>query len=142
MAGAKLEKTTTSGIYRRVGDNGTRYVVIYRDQGGSQRRETARTLDDARALKRKRESGDTNAAGRLTFAEYALDWIERHPCRESTRHDYRTALERWIVPFIGEKRKLADVSPCSPTSSSLTCAPLRAAPGRLRTPPFRRSSSR
>lgn len=127
MAGAKLEKTTTSGIYRRPGDNGTRYVVIYRDQGGRQRRETARTLDDARALKRKRESGDTNAAGRLTFAEYALDWIDRHPCRESTRHDYRVALKRWIIPFIGEKRKLADVSPLL---ANQLVAHLRAAEGR------------
>lgn len=111
MAGAKLEKTRHSGIYRRPGDRGTTYVVIYRDTAGRQRKETARTLDDARSLKRRRETGDTNAAGRLVFADYALDWIDRHPCRESTRHDYRTCLERWIIPFVGEKRKLADVSP-------------------------------
>jgi hypothetical protein len=53
----------------------------------------ARTLEDARALKRRREGGETNTAGRLTFAEYARDWVER------------------VIPFSGERRKLADVSP-------------------------------
>jgi hypothetical protein len=86
-------------------------VVVYRDHDGKQRKETARTLDDARALKRRREGGETNAAGRLTFAEYARDWITRHPVRDSTRSDYKAHLEGWLIPFIGEKRKLADVSP-------------------------------
>jgi len=70
MAGAKLEKTRWPGIYRR----GARYAVVYRDKDGKQRKETARTLDDARALKRRREGGETNTAGRLTFAEYAREW--------------------------------------------------------------------
>src|SRR5215218_2074294 len=103
MAGAKLEKTQHSGIFKRHGDRGVRY--------GKQRRETARTLADARALKRRREGGETHAAGRIMFAGYARDWLGRHPVRESTRADYDRHLERWIIPFIGEKRKLADVSP-------------------------------
>jgi integrase len=111
MAGARLEKTRHSGIFRRAGERGATYVVVYRDAAGRQRKETARTLNDARALKRRRESGDTNPAGNLAFAQYALEWIDRHPARNSTRDDYRNHLERWIVPFIGEKRKLADVSP-------------------------------
>lgn len=123
MAGAKLEKTRHSGIYRR----GDRYAIVYRDAAGRQHKEAARTLDDARALKRRRESGETNAAGRLAFAEYALEWIDRHPCRESTRHDYRTCLERWIIPFLGEKRRLADVSPLL---ANQLVAHLRAAEGR------------
>lgn len=111
MAGAKLVQTNTSGIYKREGDRGTRCVIVYRDHDGKQRKETARRLDDARALKRRREQGDTNDAGRLTFAEYARDWVTRHAVRDSTRSDYTTHLERWLIPFIGEKRKLADVSP-------------------------------
>lgn len=111
MAGADLERTATSGIFKREGERGTRYVVVYRDSSGKQRKETARTLDDARDLKRRRESGETNAGGRLTFAEYARDWLARHPSRESTRSDYGRHLERWIIPFLGERRKLADVSP-------------------------------
>jgi hypothetical protein len=54
MAGAKLERTATSGIFKREGDRGTRYVVVYRDASGKQRKETARTLEDARSLKRRR----------------------------------------------------------------------------------------
>lgn len=111
MAGAKLEKTRHSGIFKRPGHRGATYVVIYRDPAGRQRKETARTLDDARALKRRREGHEASAAGRMTFAGYALEWIDRHPCRESTREDYRSALQRWVIPFVGEKRKLADMSP-------------------------------
>ena len=36
---AKLEKTSTPGVFKR----GSRYVVIYRDAGGRQRQESART---------------------------------------------------------------------------------------------------
>src|SRR4051794_34232876 len=111
MAGAKLEKTQHSGIFKRNGARGTRYVVTYRDASGKLRKETTRTLEEARALKRRREGGETHAAGRLTFAEYARDWLRRHPARESTRADYARHLERWIIPFIGERRKLPDVSP-------------------------------
>jgi integrase len=111
MAGAKLIPTTTSGVYKREGQRGTRYVVVSRDRDGKQRKETARTLDDARTLKRRREGGETNAAGRLTFAEYGRDWVKRHPARGSTADDYSRHLERWLIPFIGEKRRLADVSP-------------------------------
>jgi integrase len=107
MAGAKLEKTRWPGIYRR----GDKYVVIFRDAGGKQRRETVRTLDEARALKRRRDGGENHAAGRLTFAEYARDWIGRHPCRESTREDYAAHLEAHVIDFLGEKRRLADVTP-------------------------------
>lgn len=111
MAGAKLETTRHSGIFKRDGARGTTYVVVYRDASGRQRKETAATLEDARKVKRRREGGDTHAAGRLTFAEYAREWVERHPVRESTREDYRRHLDGWLIPFVGEKRKLADVSP-------------------------------
>jgi hypothetical protein len=111
MAGAKLEKTRHTGIFKRDGLRGARYVVIYRDRDGTQRRETVKTLDEARERKRRREQGETNAAGRLTFAEYAREWVERHPVRDSTRTDYRRDLEAWVIPFLGEKRKLADVTP-------------------------------
>jgi hypothetical protein len=143
MAGAKLEKTATSGIFKREGDRGTRYVVIYRDSSGRQRKETARTLDDARTLKRRREGGEANAVGRLAFAEYAREWRKRHPSRESTRTDYGQHLERWIIPFLGERRKLADVSPLLVNQLA---AHLRSVKGRSDKPladsRSRRSSSR
>ncbi len=47
----------------------------------------------------------------MTFAEYAREWVDRHHVRDSTRTDYRRDLERWVIPFFGEKRKLSDVTP-------------------------------
>ena len=43
----RLVKTSTPGIYKR----GSRYVVIFRDPHGRQRKRTARTLAEARDLK-------------------------------------------------------------------------------------------
>ena len=44
---APLEKTKTSGVYKR----GNRYVVVFRDSRGKQRKRSARTLVEARKLK-------------------------------------------------------------------------------------------
>lgn len=102
---AKLEKTRHPGIYRR----GSRYVVTFRDATGKQRKESARTLDDARLLKAKRTSqvadGEHNPDGSLTFREYAEEWVERYQgkgkrgFREHTRADYRRDLTRHAIPF-------------------------------------------
>ena len=47
---ARLEKTNTPGVFKR----GNRYAVIYRDAGGRQRQESARTFDAARRLRARR----------------------------------------------------------------------------------------
>ena len=44
---APLVKTATPGIYKR----GSRYVVVFRDAYGKQRKRSARTLAEARDLK-------------------------------------------------------------------------------------------
>ena len=76
---APLVKTNERGIYKR----GNRYAVIYRDHEGRQRQESARTLDDARRLKRARQTaadqGEAIAPARLTVAEYARTWIDGYP---------------------------------------------------------------
>jgi hypothetical protein len=101
---APLQRTSVPGVYKR----GSRYVVTYR-VNGKQRRESARTLDDARRLKRAREAAadrGTLAQSRVTFSEYATEWVERyHGCgsrgfREATRDDYRRDLAR-AVEFFG-----------------------------------------
>lgn len=106
---APLVRTNERGIYKR----GNRYAVIYRDHEGRQRQESARTLDDARRLKRARQTaadqGDVIAPSRLTVAEYARTWIEGyhgrgHGFRERTRDEYRRDLERYVIPFLGTKR--------------------------------------
>jgi integrase len=116
---AQLVKTKTPGVYKR----GGRYAVQYRGADGKQRQESAPTYDAARLLKSKRDAdareGVDQAHGRLSFASYALDWIDRYPgrgrrgFREQTRRDYRRDLERYAIPFLdGQlRRSLVQITP-------------------------------
>jgi integrase len=93
-----LEKTATPGIFKR----GGRYVVVYRDPTGRQRKAAARTLAEARDLKAELRAdiarGEHRAVSKVTFIEYAAEWIRSYGgrtargIREATRDDYRTAL--------------------------------------------------
>ncbi len=113
---APLVRTSSAGIYRR----GGRYVVVYR-VNGRQRRETARTLDDARRLKRAREAdrdrGDLVALDRVTLHEYAREWVERYVgkgrsgFRESTRDDYRRDLNKYALRYFDAGKQLSAVTP-------------------------------
>ncbi|MBA3383270.1 MAG: tyrosine-type recombinase/integrase [Actinobacteria bacterium] len=95
---AKLERTSTPGIYRK----GARYVVVFRDAQGRQRKRSARTIAEARTLKaalttdvRRNEYVEET---RLAFADYAARWIETYEgrtargIRAGTLRDYRRAL--------------------------------------------------
>ncbi len=77
---ARMVRTKTPGVYKR----GSRYVVVYYVEG-RQRKEAARTLEDARALKAKREagvdSGEFHEHARATLYEYAREWAERYQGR-------------------------------------------------------------
>ena len=112
---AKLEKTKTPGVYRR----GGRYVVVYYVDG-QQRRESAANYELARKLKAAREAdvarGEFHEQSRTSFAEYALEWVERYQgrgrgFRESTRDNYRSDLTRYAVPWFGSRRNLAQITP-------------------------------
>ena len=74
-ASRELVRTGDKGIYKR----GGRYVVVYRDMQGRQRKRAARTLSEARTLKATLTAdvkrGEYRAVSRLTFAEYAPAWI-------------------------------------------------------------------
>jgi hypothetical protein len=116
---AKLERTRTPGIFRR----GSKYVVIYRDGDGRQRKKSARTLDVARKLKAALETevatGQHLPASRLRFGEYALEWVSRYQgrgsrgFRETTRDEYRRDLERFAIPYFDGrlKRSVEQVTP-------------------------------
>ena len=110
---AKLETTSTPGIYRRHRRDCERsgrcecsYVTTYRAHG-RQHTETHRTLAEAREAKRRREaeiaSGEFVAPARLTLREYALEWVERYQgtgkrgFREETRDEYRRLLNRYAL---------------------------------------------
>ncbi len=115
---APMEKTRHPGIYKR----GSKYVVVYR-VGGRQRKESARTLEEARQLKRAREAdrdrGEFQADSRLPFSAYALEWVERYQghgrrgFREDTRDDYRRDLKRYAIPYFGDKlgRTVSAITP-------------------------------
>lgn len=79
-----MVKTSTPGVFKR----GSRYVVVYRDPSGRQRKEAVRTLAEARTVKGKRTAdvklGDYRELSRRTFAEYAPQWIASYHGRTST----------------------------------------------------------
>jgi integrase len=115
---ARMEKTRHPGIYRR----GGRYVVVFRDGDGAQRKQSARTLDEARRLKSAREAdvarGEFHEQARVRFREYAEEWVERYQgkrgsLRESTREEYRRDLRLYAFPFFDEQRRrtLAQITP-------------------------------
>ena len=113
---APLIKTKTPGIFKR----GSRYVVIYYAQG-KQRKESARTLDEARRLKAKRTtavaSGEWHEDSRVTLHEYLNEWIDRYQgrgsrgFREGTRDEYRRLLSQYALEYFSERVKLAEVTP-------------------------------
>jgi integrase len=112
---AKLEKTSTPGIFKR----GSRYVFIYR-ANGKQRWESARTLEDARRAKAARVTdigrGEFEERSRLPLREYAEAWIERYlgrgrgGFREGTRDEYRRQLEQYVYPYFASA-KLTEITP-------------------------------
>lgn len=112
----KLVRTKTPGVYRR----GRSYIVIYR-AGGRQRKEFARTLDEARRIKRERETdrdrGELQERTTITLRTYLEEWVERYRgqgrrgFREGTRDEYRRLLERYAYKHFPEKLRLTDVTP-------------------------------
>ena len=124
---APLEQTRYPGIYRR----GGRYLAIYRDNRGRQRSRSAATLGEAKAIRKAAQAdvvrGEYRALARVTFAEYAPDWIASYAgrttrgFREETRREYRRDLgldddgqpldpPRGAVAFFG-RMLLAEVEP-------------------------------
>ena len=74
-----LRPTEVPGVYRR----GSRFVVVYR-VGGRQRKQSADTLADARAIKLQRD-GEARAQRRgPTLHEFSLSWLDRTPDRDMT----------------------------------------------------------
>ena len=96
--------------------------MIYR-AGGKQRKESARTLTEARNLRAARQAdvarGEFHEATRLTFRQYASEWVERYQgrgrgFREGTREEYRRVLERYAYPFFDERLRRRTLSQITP----------------------------
>lgn len=116
----KLVRTTVPGVFKKIGAKKRPYVVVYR-AGGKQRKESCRTLGEARQVKRAREAdrdrGEFQHRTTLRFREFLSDWIERYAgtgrrgFRESTRVEYRRLLEHYAHRYFGERLRLVDVTP-------------------------------
>ncbi len=108
-----LVKTKDPGIYKR----GSRYVVVYRDASGRQRKEAARTLAEARTIRANRLSavarGEHHETSTVLFRDYARAWVKTYTGRtsrgllEETRADYEKRLEADAIPFLGAMRMSA-----------------------------------
>ena len=114
----KNEKTKVPGVYRR----GNRYVYCYRVDG-RQRWGSARSLDEARRLKRQADAdadrGELVDVTNARFGDYAREWIEHYHgrtsrgFRESTRTSYRMQLNTRLIPYFDGVRRLrlAEIQP-------------------------------
>lgn len=114
---AKMQKTKTPGIFKR----GSRYVVVYRDADGKQRKESARTLDDARLLKSQRTSqvasGEFHRDTKVRLHAFAREWVKRYQgrgrrgFRENTRDEYTRTLEQYTLRYFNDRTVLAGIQP-------------------------------
>ena len=98
---------------------GSRYVVTFRDPYGRQRKKFARTLGEARNLKAALTAdvrrGEYRQLSRVSFVDYAREWIETYngrtrPIRAATKADYRKRIEQDAIPFFG-RMELAAIEP-------------------------------
>ncbi len=114
---AAMVKTRTPGVYKR----GGRYVVVYRDAEGRQRKEAARTLDEARLLKSQRTSqvasGEFQRDTKVRLHVYAREWVQRYQgrgrrgFRENTRDEYARVLEQYVLRHFGDRMVIAGIQP-------------------------------
>jgi hypothetical protein len=94
-SGVRLVKTSTPGIYKKQ----NRYVVVFRDPSGRQRKRSARTLAEARTLKAALTAdvkrSEYHEESKVAFVDYARNWIDTYDGRTSrgiragTLRDYR-----------------------------------------------------
>src|SRR4051794_16164907 len=98
MAGARLAKTRHSGVYKRIGKTGDKYVVIWTHRG-TQHKETFDTLTAALEGKGKRGGGEKRATSKEGFVAYYERWIVSYAGRTSrgfsstTRPEYERPIK-------------------------------------------------
>jgi site-specific recombinase XerD len=105
-----LEPTDVPGVYRR----GSKFVVVYRVDG-RQRKQSADTLTDARAIKLQRD-GEARAQRRgPTLHEFSLSWLDRYAgsghdsVRANTRREYRRLLVNFALTYFDREVRVRDL---------------------------------
>lgn len=108
-----MERTRVPGVYSR----GTRFVCVYRDDAGVQRKKAFRTQGEAAAYKKAQEvsvhQGTYQKPVQATLHAYAGTWLPRHELRKMSRDGYRRALKLHILEHFGPRVKLTDISRAS-----------------------------
>lgn len=112
----KLKKTAVPGVYKK----GNGYIVIYWADG-TQYKESAKTMEAARRLKRSRETdsdrGEFQEQSRETLHAYAEDWIKRYHgngrrgFRENSRKEYRRLLNKFALKYFKPSLRMTDITP-------------------------------
>jgi integrase len=112
----KLKKTAVPGIYKK----GNGYIVIYWADG-TQYKESAKTMEAARRLKRSRETdsdrGEFQEQSRETLHAYAEDWIRRYHgngrrgFRENSRKEYWRLLNKFALKYFKPSLRMTDITP-------------------------------
>ena len=117
MASPKLQKLEKHpGVYKR----GYRYVAIYRDRHGKQHKAFGRTIAEAKAKQEAQATdsrrGEDRTFSRITFDQYAPDWIKTYSgrtsrgFREDTHNQYDKSLNRHAIPFFNTMM-LTEIAP-------------------------------
>lgn len=123
MSKPKMQKTSETGIYKRIGNQGTRYYVVVdvgvkasgkRDQRWHSGYRTLRDAKKARAeIIGRLERGTYIAPSRITFREFIeKEWLPavKGQLRPSTFESYAANLRNHVLPQLGSHR-LQHVSP-------------------------------
>jgi integrase len=101
---------------RELADGSVRYDVVYRDPDGQQREKTYRLRRSADAFASTVEADKLRGqwidpvAGRITFKEYAVAWVEMKTFDRSTRLAVETRMRVHVYPVIG-KKQLRNIKP-------------------------------
>src|SRR5215471_9086539 len=97
-----------ASVITRVLANGSpRYDVAYRDPDGHQRKKSFRVKRNAVAFGNRMESDKQRGdwidpeSGKVTFEDYARDWIEQQTFDPSSRLSVETRLRVHVYPVIG-----------------------------------------
>jgi integrase-like protein len=110
VTGLPLQRTEVPGVYRR----GSKFVVVYR-VGGRQRKQSAGSLAEARAIKLERD-GEARALLRgPTLHEFSLAWLDRYAgsghdsLRDNTRREYGRLLVTFALTYFDRELGVRDM---------------------------------
>lgn len=107
---APLRRTGHPGVYRR----GSRFVAVYR-RDGRQRKESAASFAEARALKIARDAEERATRAGPLLHEYALAWVGAYggsghdTVNEATRREYRRLLVTFALRYFPAGLRLAEL---------------------------------